>query len=158
MEVIKSIEQIEGLRLANIGSHTGSKGARIGIRQAINALWSGIGEYDGYKIATTEHEYLVLIDNGQCCCESWGYFSTNDNPEDFVGETLAAVEITDKALNTKEVEKSGYYDSAGGIQFVNFKTARGGVLQFAVYNAHNGYYGHPIIIAKDEEILHQDTL
>ena len=39
-----------------------------------------------------------------------------------------------------------------------FKFADGSVLQFAVYNAHNGYYGHPIIIAKDKEILLQDTL
>lgn len=30
--------------------------------------------------------------------------------------------------------------------------------EFAVYNEHNGYYGHGIIFAKDTEIVLQDTL
>lgn len=81
-----------------------------------------------------------------------------DNTEDFIGKTLIDVELTDKALNTQKVEDSGYYEDGGGIQFVNFKFSDGSVLQFAVYNAHNGYYGHPIIIAKDTEILMEDTL
>ena len=55
------------------------------------------------------------------------------------------------------LEKSGYYEEEGGIQFVTFKTNKS-VFQLAVYNCHNGYYGHGIIVAKDEEILLNDTL
>ena len=122
----------------------------------LNALMGG-SSYDGYRIKTDKHEFNILIDNGQCCCESWGYFYLNDDEQEFVGSELLEVNLTDKALNKQKVEESDYYDDCGGIQFVDFVTDKG-VLQFAVYNAHNGYYGHPIIFAKDEEIFHQDTL
>lgn len=155
MEKILSIEEIIGLRLGNIGTHTET--VRLGINQMLNALM-GYAEYDGYKINTTEQEYLILIDNGQCCCESWGYFVSEDDISSYVGKQLVDVSLTDKALNNKKVEESGYYDDCGGIQFVDFKFSDGSVLQFAVYNAHNGYYGHPIIIAKGKDIILQDTL
>ena len=101
-------------------------------------LWGGYGEYDGYKITTEKTEYLILIDNGQCCCESWGYFVSEDDINDYIGKDLIDVALTDKALNNKKLKESGYYDDYGGIQFVDFKFSDGSVLQFAVYNAHNG--------------------
>lgn len=110
-------------------------------------------KYDGYEIVTPEHTYRILIENEQNCCESWGYFSSDDNLDGYVGENLVGVELTDKALNRMKFEQSGYYDEDGGIQFVDFKMASGRVLQFAVYNAHNGYYGHSIIVAKDDDIV-----
>jgi hypothetical protein len=60
-------------------------------------------------------------------------------------------------LNQTVVKESGYYEDEGGIQFVDFVTDKG-VFQLAVYNAHNGYYGHGILVAKDDEILLNDTL
>lgn len=110
--------------------------------------------YDGYQITTTAHEYQLLIDNGQSCCENWGYFASNDDEQRFVGKELANVEMTDVGLNTKNVKDiSEYGFDEGGIQFVNFKMADGDVLQIAVYNAHNGYYGHDIVFTKDGEII-----
>lgn len=135
-----------------------AENSRPGIIQMINLLCMGYSKYDGYKVKTTDHEYLILIDNGQCCCEEWGYFSSDDNFEDYLGKELQAVELTDKALNKKAVDDSGYYEESGGIQFVDFKMVGGSVLQFAVYNSHNGFYGHPIIFAKDEDILLNVTL
>lgn len=155
MEKVISIEEITNLRLGNIGRS--SEKASLGIMQMLNAL-AGYGEYDGYKITTEKTEYLILIDNGQCCCESWGYFVSEDDTSDYIGKNLVDVALTDKALNNKKLKESGYYDDYGGIQFVDFKFSDGSVLQFAVYNAHNGYYGHPIIVAKGEEIICQDTL
>lgn len=154
-EKLLSIEEVHDLKLSNVGKH--SENARLGVAQMLGALM-GYSAYDGYKITTSEQEYLILIDNGQSCCESWGYFTSEDDTGSFIGKTLIDVELTDKALNTKKVEDSGYYDDYGGIQFVNFKFLDGSILQFAVYNAHNGCYGHPIIIAKGKEILLQDTL
>jgi hypothetical protein len=157
MEKIISIEEVYGLRLGNTGRD--SEKARLGMVQMMNAVFGGYGEYDGYKIKTSEHEYLILIDNGQCCCEDWGYFSSDDDLERFIGKNLLSVECTDTALNTQKVEKTAPYGfDCGGIQFVDFKMSDGSVLQFAVYNEHNGYYGHPIIIAKDENIIKEDTL
>ena len=155
MEKLILIEEVFDLKLGNTGES--SEKARIGIAQTINYM-CGFSSYDGYKVKTTDHEYLILIDNGQNCCESWGYFSSDDDFESFIGKDLIQIELTDIALNNKKVEESGYYDDDGGIQFVNFNFKDGRTLQFAVYNAHNGYYGHPIIIAKDENIMLQDTL
>ena len=110
-------------------------------------------KFDGFKIVTSKHTYIILIDNGQCCCEHWGYFSSEDDFSKFIGKQLASVVLTDTALKQEKVEESGYYDDCGGIQFVDFKMTDGSVLQFAVYNAHYGYYGHSVFIAKDEDIL-----
>lgn len=145
-EKLVAIEEIQDLTLSNIEEF--SNKARPG----------GYASYDGYKITTSEQEYLILINNGQCCCERWGYFSSEDDFSNYIGKTLLDVSLTDKALNTKKVEESKYYDDCGGIQFVDFRFTDGSVLQFAVYNAHNGYYGHPIIIAKNRKILLKKTL
>lgn len=153
---ISSIEEVTNIRLGNTGALSGGNGSRLGMAQMLNALMGG-SSYDGYRIKTDKHEFNILIDNGQCCCESWGYFYLNDDEQEFVGSELLEVNLTDKALNKQKVEESDYYEDCGGIQLVDFVTDKG-VLQFAVYNAHNGYYGHPIIFAKDEEIFHQDTL
>lgn len=115
--------------------------------------------FDGYKIITSEHEYMILIDNGQECCESWGYFSSDDDFKKFIGKELVSIELTDTALNKKKLEEVEPYGlDEGGIQFVDFKMGNGSVLQFAVYNAHNGYYGHSIMVIKDNKILLQDII
>ena len=114
---------------------------------------------EGYRIQTTDHTYWLLIDNQQDCCEQWGYFSTNDDPSDFLGKELIEIRLTDTALNTKKVtDELPYGLDAGGIQFVDFVFSDGSVLQFAVYNAHNGYYGHAIYFVRDSEMLHTAIL
>lgn len=152
---IKSIEEVDDFTIKPISKLEGS-GGRLGMSQMINSL-CGYSSMDGYKVETNEHVVYVLIDNGQSCCESWGYLTSEDNLEYYLGSELKEVSLTDKALNQKVVEQSGYYDDCGGIQFVDFVTDKG-TFQLAVYNAHNGYYGHGILIAKDDEILLNDTL
>lgn len=152
---IKNIEEIYNFKIQPIASLEG-KGGRLGMSQMISALY-GQSDMDGYKVETDKHIFYVLIDNGQSCCESWGYLSSEDNFEQFIGAELFEVQLTDTALNQKAVENSEYYEEEGGIQFVDFKTSNG-VFQLAVYNAHNGYYGHGILVAKDNEILLNETL
>ena len=41
--------------------------------------------------------------------------------------------------------------------FLTFKTSNG-TLQFAVYNDHNGYYGHQALIRINDEIVESETL
>ena len=71
---------------------------------------------------------------------------------------LLEVNVTDIALNQKVLTQMNedYIDNRE-IQFVDFKTNLG-TFQLAVYNSHNGYYGHGILVAKDNEILLNDTL
>lgn len=157
MEKIKDIEVIYDFKANAQTGMNGNNGSRLGMAQMISLLFSGGGSYDGYKIVTEEHEYLLLISNGQSCCESWGYFASEDDFGEYIGSELIGVKFTDVALNTKALEESGYYQGDGGIQFVDFETDRG-VVQFAVYNGHNGYYGHDIVFSKDNEILLSDVL
>jgi len=153
MEKILSIKEILGV-IVDLSMYE----LKIGDKFPIKTRGSGSLGLDGYQIDTSEHRYYLLIENGQCCCENWGYFASNNNFEEFIGKNLLSVELTDLALNTKAVDDSGYYDDAGGIQFVNFRMSDGSVLQFAVYNAHNGYYGHDIVFLEDEEVFHKDRL
>ena len=112
---------------------------------------------EGYKVSTKHISVRVLIDSFQSCCESWGYISSDDDFTPFIGAILKEVKLTDVALNQQVVDDTGYYDEGGGIQFVDFVTSRG-TFQLAVYNAHNGYYGHGILVALGEDILCNDTL
>ena len=153
---IKSIEEVRDYKIQPIAKMDGT-GGRLGMTQMINAL-CGYSNMDGYKIETDKHIFHVLIDNGQSCCESWGYLSSEDDHSPFVGAELQEVRLTDTALKQSVVEESDYYGGdGGGIQFVDFVTDKG-VFQLAVYNDHNGYYGHGILVAKDEEILTNETL
>lgn len=150
---IISIDEVFDLKF-NFRTQTGK---RMGVPQLLNAMFGATGNMEGYKIKTDKHEFYVLIDSDQCCCESWGYFISEDDYNKFVGGELFEVNLTDKCLNSKKFEESGYYEEEGGIQFVDFVTSKG-KFQLAVYNAHNGYYGHPILVLKDEEILLDDVL
>lgn len=157
-EKLVSVMEVNGVRLGNTGGN--SEKTRVGVVHMMNALFGGYCDYDGYKIETTEHVYHILIDDCQNCCESWGYFTSEDDFEDFIGKELIDIELTDTALNKIKLEENcPYFDcDESRIQFVDFKFSDGSVLQFAVYNEHNGYYGHPILVAKDGDIIHQDTL
>jgi hypothetical protein len=108
---------------------------------------------DGWEVETDKHRYRIMIDNGQDCCECWGYICSNDETERFIGKELVGVFLTDTALNKEKInEMVGDLDD-GGIQFVDFICTDGDKLQLAVYNAHNGYYGHAITFERDGEIL-----
>lgn len=88
-----------------------------------------------------------MISNFTSCCEDWGYFSSEDDYNDFIGAELLNVVIVDDALKCAEMDKfSEYHDDA---IFVNLETSKG-VLQFAVYNSHNGYYGHTVRITSKQ--------
>lgn len=155
MSAIREITQVFDRKLREIGPLEGA-GGRRGIPSMLSCL-HGTTTMDGYKVATDSDTYFVLIENGQSCCESWGYLTSEDDLGYFIGAELKNVVLTDTALNQERVEKSDYYDDDGGIQFVDFVTDRG-TFQLAVYNAHNGYYGHSILVLKNDTILLEDVL
>ncbi len=115
------------------------------------ASFKTVGDYehsmDGFIITTTEQEIKVGIDNYQSCCENWGYFMTNDTPQDFIGAELLSVDIVDEILNKEKAPE--LYD--GSAMFVNFETSRG-TLQFTAYNEHNGYYAHQACVISKQKI------
>ena len=100
---------------------------------------------EGYKIVTEKNEILLLIDGYQQCCESWGYACTDENLEDYIGaEFIKYTEVYSKDLDMD--------CDNGGMCFLNIHTDRG-ILDFAVYNAHNGYYGHEATLVVDGKIV-----
>ena len=151
---ILNIKEIEDFGIEPL--HNLKDDKPLGIVQMLSIL-GGRQSMDGYLVETDEESFYVLIDNGQSCCESWGYFSSEDDMNDFIGAELLEIDLTDTALNKQKFEDSDYYEDGGGIQFVDFKTSTG-TFQLAVYNAHNGYYGHGIVIARGSTILLEDTL
>lgn len=106
--------------------------------------------YDGFEITTDLQNILVLIDNGQHCCEEWGYLSSFGDAKEFIGSNLLKVEIVDTSLNKTELDKIRD-DKREDIEtvFVNFETSKG-LFQLTVYNAHNGYYGHAVKVISNQ--------
>lgn len=141
--IITEIEELEGYQLRPSMSPTA-------------AFWRS----EGFRVRTDQHELLVLIDDSQWCCESWGYIHSTDDLQEFIGAELSTIRLTDTALNATIIDRHGqgeYGFDGGGIQFIDLDTSKG-KLQLAVYNAHNGYYGHGIVVALDELPLAEDTL
>lgn len=99
--------------------------------------------WEGFHVETNLRTIKVCINNDQCCCESWGHLASEDDLLSFVGAKLLGVESVDSALNTKT--DPGYIGEGTTYFVKNFLTDRG-KLQLAVYDAHNGYYGHSVDI------------
>lgn len=154
---IKEIKEGFGYEIRPVAKMNGSNGNQLGMMAMINVL-GGWSNMVGYKVETDLHTFCVLIDNEQLCCENWGYMTSEDDLDYFVNTELLEVKVTDTALNQKVLTKmSDEYVNANEIQFVDFVTDKG-TFQLAVYNSHNGYYGHSIVVAKDEDIILNDTL
>lgn len=115
----------------------------------LSGSWSS--SMSGYLVTTDQQMIRLLIDNGQSCCESWGYFLSEDDLSQFIGATLTDIRIADTALNQKKYESNiGEYGlDVGGCMFVDLVTDRG-VLQFTAYNGHNGYYGHSALVLSNQ--------
>lgn len=124
----------------------------ISIREITNikASPNEYDKYDGWQVLTTKQAIRLLISNEQQCCEGWGYGISEDNPEDFIGAELVNVQLVDADGNVTNhaVEDDDEYDEGAAV-FVNFVTDRG-VFQITLYNAHNGYYGHAVIVQSDQ--------
>lgn len=111
--------------------------------------------YEGYRIDTTHGHYVVGVSNDQSCCESWGYICSEDDPAKFVGAQLLGIEVTDTNRTGREIGSFNYSTreddaielDSGEAMFVDIKTDQG-TFQMAVYNCHNGYYGHTATIIK----------
>lgn len=111
--------------------------------------------FEGFEIKTNRQSIRLLISAFQSCCESWGYFLSEDNLSEFIGEGLLGIDVTDTALKKYDNDKVDLEDG-GDVMFVDLKTTIGN-LQFVAYNSHNGHYGHPVKI-KSEQLEYSITL
>lgn len=79
--------------------------------------WS---EYDGYCIETDKRQLYFVISNEQCCCENWGYLSSEDDFGSFIGSELKNVYVTDTKLETIVPKMEEDLD-AGSAMFIMLK-------------------------------------
>lgn len=113
--------------------------------------WSA---YEGYIITLDNGTDIKMgINDGQSCCENWGYLMSEDNLRDYVGAEYLGIEAVGSAL--EHVEIKDVYD--GGIMFININTSAG-VLQFVAYNEHNGYYSHDAVVIENGTYTIQESL
>ena len=100
--------------------------------------------YDGFRIETEDEEIYFVIDNSQQCCENWGtYLYTPEDLREYVGADYLGYDES----SCSEIEnglKSEYVES-DEICFLNIHTSKG-TIDFAVYNSHNGYYSHAVVL------------
>lgn len=111
-------------------------------------------DFDGFVIKTNKQIIKLGIENGQSCCEYWGYFMTEDNFKEFEGSKLIDITLTDTSLKTKKLYEECIETEE--CMFVNLNTDKG-LLQFVAYNSHNGYYGHEAVIIS-ETLNHSEML
>ncbi len=77
--------------------------------------------YDGYCIETDSRKLYFVINNGQCCCENWGYLSSEDDFGSFIGSELKNVYVTDSELGTIVSNMKEDLD-AGSAMFINWQS------------------------------------
>lgn len=101
---------------------------------------------DGVLIETETEIISVLIAAGQSCCESFGYLYSEDDLGLYTGADLLSVNLVDdpeKEFNDDDLKSL----DCGNAYFVDIKTSKG-TFSLAVYNSHNGYYGHPVNVLR----------
>lgn len=101
--------------------------------------------YEGLTIETDKGLIKLVIEDGQNCCEQWGalFFETPDNISQFIGAKILEIQDID-------VQRE---DGADNETQLRITTDRG-IIQYAIYNEHNGYYSHATIKQVFDNIVH----
>lgn len=109
----------------------------------------------GVEIHTNKQIIQILIGNGSSCCEQWGFLTTEDKLLDYVGARILSISLVDMDYNQHPLFAKMSCDNFGELWacFVDVETSVG-KLQFALYNSHNGYYGHNVKIISNQLTHH----
>lgn len=112
--------------------------------------------FSGVQIALSDGSSVMFgIQSGHNCCETWDYLHSADNFDDYIGaEFLGLVEKDTWPENIKDEWVDKQLNSEWnelGFQAIDVLTSKG-VLQFAVYNSHNGYYSHATILVDRDRV------
>lgn len=110
----------------------------------------------GYEIHTDEQVITCLISNYGNCCEDWGFITTEDLLSDYVGAELLSINLIDTDYKTHPLAKDFIDAYEIAFCFIDVVTSKG-TLQFAIYNQHNGYYGHDVKI-ESKQLTYQVSL
>lgn len=92
--------------------------------------------YEGLVIETNNGKICLVISDSQSCCENFGslFFETPDDISIFVGATILSIEDI-------SIQREDETENETQLRITTDK----GVIQYAIYNEHNGYYSHGTI-------------
>ena len=98
----------------------------------------------GLLIETDKGNIKLLISTDQECCESWGaeFLETPDDTRKYIGATLVSLSDTNESELPESDDEDEQWDGEIKNETQLKITTNRGVLQYAVYNEHNGYYSH----------------
>jgi len=122
--------------------------------EKINDIVEVSDVFDGWRIITSEQLIEISISNESGCCERWGTICSEDDTEGFIGSELLAIKIVNAACEKMDVSEISEYE--GNSMFVDLETTNG-LLQFCVYNCHDGYYGHTVKVVS-KQLNYEDYL
>ena len=102
--------------------------------------------YEGLIIETDKGSIKLAITIGQCCCANFGslFFETPDDITQFVGAKILEIEDID-------IKHDECIDNETQLRI----TTDRGIIQYAIYNEHNGYYSHGTILQVFDTIEHE---
>lgn len=105
----------------------------------------------GYEIHTNKQVINIFINNQSDCCESWGAITTEDTLKDFNEAELLSIAIVDYDYKKHPLlkDEKDFYCEEGAAIFIDVNTCKG-LLQFVLYNQHNGYYGHNVSVKSNQ--------
>lgn len=91
--------------------------------------------YEGLIIETDKGMIKLAISDSQYCCEHFGalFFETPDDTDQFIGARILSIEDI-------SIKRDDYIKEHQETQ-LRITTDKG-VIQYAIYNSHNGYYAH----------------
>ena len=118
--------------------------------------------WEGYRIKLIGKTIEVRISNEPQCCELWGVIASSDDLNNVYGWHLYSIDVVkDLGKDNKNILISNIPQKDGEeteVCFVNLNTNHG-IIQFALYNSHNGFYGHDVCISSyKEEISFEDNI
>lgn len=112
--------------------------------------------FEGFIISLDDDVKIkVGIDNDWQCCEQWGYVTSQDDLEYFIGAEYLDGRVTNKALETIDLSHLDLYE--GSCLFFTVFTSKGD-FQLVCYNEHNGYYSHESVVVVNETVIHEQYL
>lgn len=62
-------------------------------------------EFVGYSIQTDKQVIKFIIDNERCTYENYGYFSSEDYVQEFIGAHLFDIKLTDTMRNVEKMSE-----------------------------------------------------
>ena len=115
---------------------------------------------DGKFNFVDDQNTFVGYDDGQSCCEWFGYFLSYEEPTKIIEPPDTSLELAAKDYNfDKSYFKKIRGDTEdGGIAIFKLTKPGANDMFLALFNSHNGYYGHGFTFTVDGTQVQEDYL